>query len=359
MKRGRFVSRLDRLRATGMRSRSSGRNAPIAVVEALAAAGERVAEAAQVRARGVARRLVEHVRELVELDGRRRGLRERDRVAVGEAVVGRAARELDVLEAERRARPDRSASSRSAAARPTSPASAPSRAMLEPSSRRSTSIVSTVPTRVPPIRTSLPRTRLAALGTSRLERVGRHERQALVGVVGEEHGDEDDEHRRRADQHRVAGDRCRGRPSRTAPEQVVEQRLDRARAVAAAGAGAALGAGAGAAGDGRRRGGPAPPVRSRAPAPRRRRARRRARAPSRRVPSPARAGRAPACRGRRAGASPSAGGVRGSSPCSTWAVQARIGSRGPSSAGVVALAPTWRKFAEQPGTGAPCTSRTG
>ena len=42
----------------------------------------------------------------------------------------------------------------------------PSRAMLVPSSRRSTPISSTVPTRVPPIRTSLPRTRFAALGIS-------------------------------------------------------------------------------------------------------------------------------------------------------------------------------------------------
>ena len=38
--------------------------------------------------------------------------------------------------------------------------------MLVPSSRRSTSIESTAPTRVPPMRTSLPRTRLAALGVS-------------------------------------------------------------------------------------------------------------------------------------------------------------------------------------------------
>ena len=44
----------------------------------------------------------------------------------------------------------------------------PSTAMLVPSSWRSTSISSTEPTRVPPIRTSLPRTRLAALGVSAL-----------------------------------------------------------------------------------------------------------------------------------------------------------------------------------------------
>ena len=44
----------------------------------------------------------------------------------------------------------------------------PSTAMLVPSSWRSTSIESTEPTRVPPIRTSLPRTRLAALGVCAL-----------------------------------------------------------------------------------------------------------------------------------------------------------------------------------------------
>ena len=44
----------------------------------------------------------------------------------------------------------------------------PSTAMLVPSGRRSASIESTEPTRVPPIRTSLPRTRLAALGVSAL-----------------------------------------------------------------------------------------------------------------------------------------------------------------------------------------------
>ena len=43
-----------------------------------------------------------------------------------------------------------------------------STAMLEPSSRRSAVMPSTPPTRVPPMRTSLPTTRPAALGTSAL-----------------------------------------------------------------------------------------------------------------------------------------------------------------------------------------------
>jgi len=44
----------------------------------------------------------------------------------------------------------------------------PSTAMFVPSCWRLTSIVSTEPTRVPPMRTSLPRTRFAALGVSAL-----------------------------------------------------------------------------------------------------------------------------------------------------------------------------------------------
>ena len=43
-----------------------------------------------------------------------------------------------------------------------------STATVEPSRRRSAVIDSTVPTRAPPMRTSLPRTRLAALGTCAL-----------------------------------------------------------------------------------------------------------------------------------------------------------------------------------------------
>ena len=47
-----------------------------------------------------------------------------------------------------------------------------------------------------------------------LELVGRHERQAVVRVVGQEHGDDDDEHRRGADQHGVGRHRgCRAGPS--------------------------------------------------------------------------------------------------------------------------------------------------
>ena len=72
------------------------------LVDRDAAAGERVAEAVEVRGHRLARVVVEHVRELVELDRRGRGGADRHRVAVGELVVGAPGRQLDVLEAERR-----------------------------------------------------------------------------------------------------------------------------------------------------------------------------------------------------------------------------------------------------------------
>jgi len=69
------------------------------------AARERVAEALEVALRCLARRLVEHRVDLVEL-GRERGLRRGDRVAVAQRVLARALRQLDVLEAEGRAGAD-------------------------------------------------------------------------------------------------------------------------------------------------------------------------------------------------------------------------------------------------------------
>ena len=105
-KRVRLVCSLERLRATGMMSRSSGRSAPIAwfmLSPRPANASPKPRRLAWAAARVS---VVEHVQELVELDRRRRGRRERDRVAVLEALVRRAARQLDVLQAERRARPD-------------------------------------------------------------------------------------------------------------------------------------------------------------------------------------------------------------------------------------------------------------
>ncbi|TML02738.1 MAG: hypothetical protein E6G41_14880, partial [Actinobacteria bacterium] len=73
--------------------------------EVLAAAGERVAEALQVDLRGAPRLSVEHVVELVELDRDAR-LALRQHAAVRDRLLRAALRELDVLQAERRTRPD-------------------------------------------------------------------------------------------------------------------------------------------------------------------------------------------------------------------------------------------------------------
>ena len=76
------------------------------LVEVRAAAGQRVAELDQVGLDVLLGRLVEGAEQLVELDrlGRRR--RQRQRRARREALIGGAAVDLQVLEAERRARPD-------------------------------------------------------------------------------------------------------------------------------------------------------------------------------------------------------------------------------------------------------------
>ena len=105
-KRPSWVSALDRLCATGCEVVEELRQLVDRHVEVLAAAGERVAEPDQVVLRGLPGLGVEELVEVVELDRHRR-LRERDRVAVAERLLGLALRDLDVLQAERRARPDR------------------------------------------------------------------------------------------------------------------------------------------------------------------------------------------------------------------------------------------------------------
>ena len=102
------VSGSDRFCATGMMSRSSGRSAPIAVLIARAAAGERVAEAR--RGSSCDRR----ARRRRRTCSRTRRTRPASGVAAASGIVSpsskpsseRAARDLDVLEAERRARAD-------------------------------------------------------------------------------------------------------------------------------------------------------------------------------------------------------------------------------------------------------------
>ena len=81
IKRRSPVSGDDRFCITGTMSRSSGRNAPIAVLIDSPRPANAVPKPSRLACAARARLLVEHVQELVELD-RRPGLRERDRVAV-------------------------------------------------------------------------------------------------------------------------------------------------------------------------------------------------------------------------------------------------------------------------------------
>ena len=67
-------------------------------------------------------------------------------------------------------------------------------------------ISSTVPTRKPPTRTSLPDHQVRPRRHLRLQVVGGHEREPLVRVVGEEDRHHDDQHRDGADQHRARDD---------------------------------------------------------------------------------------------------------------------------------------------------------
>ena len=164
--RGRSVSGLARLRATGMTSRSSGRNAPIAwlMLEPRPASASPnplrfTRAAARVSSsnmftnssnstgagRGVAR---------AGSWRRRRSPRPTSRGWICRYLRPSAERGRTIsVESTGSGSTERSSLSESSA-------------MFWPSSRRSTPIRSIEPTRVPPIRTSFPRTRLAALGSS-------------------------------------------------------------------------------------------------------------------------------------------------------------------------------------------------
>ena len=135
-------------------------------VDRRAAAGERVAVALERRALVAAHVGVEGGEELVQLDRLRR-LVERERLARLERLRRAARLDLDVLQAERRARPDRQLGvARQRLDRLVE---------LHADHRDGAPVVrlahgradlSTTPTRKPPIRTSLPTTRLAPPGIS-------------------------------------------------------------------------------------------------------------------------------------------------------------------------------------------------
>ncbi len=100
----RSVSGEARLRITGSRRSTSGARSPRAAFRRLAAAGERVAELGQVDLDRGPGGVVEGVEDLVDLDGLRGGRAERHRVTGLEAILGGAALDLQVLQAQGRAR---------------------------------------------------------------------------------------------------------------------------------------------------------------------------------------------------------------------------------------------------------------
>ena len=168
------------------------------------------------------------LKHLVDLDRLGRGLRERHDRAGREARLGAAGRQLHVLEAERRARAHEEGRVDRQRLEVLVELQLEPRRVASPSSlrhrRRSRRSRRRARRRCAP---RCPRTRLAAFGSSRLQVVGGHERQAGVGVVGEEDRDDRDQQRHRADQHRAARrvDAPAAARSSLVSQQVVEHRL--------------------------------------------------------------------------------------------------------------------------------------
>ncbi len=204
-----------RFAMTEVRRSSSSGSLPDRLVEVGAAAVEGVAEADEVVARRLARRRVEHPEHLVELDGDPR-LALRERRAVGERPARDPAVELDVLQAERRARPDghvrvgRDGAELAVELQRQLRAdlAAGQRDRLHPGDDADAEAAGADLVAGDEVR---------AVGEVDLELRRRHERQARVRVVREEDGDDDHEHRHGADEHRarddggaVAADRAHG-----------------------------------------------------------------------------------------------------------------------------------------------------
>jgi hypothetical protein len=186
------------------------------LVDRLAAAGERGAELVEVLALRGARRLVERGEHLVDLDrlgGRPRG---RDRRSGREAGAGVALRDLDVLQAERRARADddRGVPRQRLDRRLELEAQLRVGGAVGPALRED--LVDDADARAADPDLVAPH-EVLRVGDVRAQVVGRDERQPVVRVVGEEHGDDDDERRRRADEHGVRRDRCRALPPHAPP----------------------------------------------------------------------------------------------------------------------------------------------
>jgi hypothetical protein len=177
-------------------------------VEVLAAAGEAVAELDEVALPGRPRLVVERVEHLVDLDGHGSRVAQGDRRAVGEALARAALGDLHVLQAERRARAD---DHRGVVGQRLDGGLELQR---EDGGDRAVGVLlgRDVGDRADARSADahvVALDEVGRVGDLGLELVRRHERQAGVGVVGQEDGDDDDERGRRADQHGVGGDRGR------------------------------------------------------------------------------------------------------------------------------------------------------
>ncbi len=205
-KRPSCVCRFARLVATGSRSSTQRAQLVDGGVQVPSAAGEAGAVAVERVARADARLVVEHVEEVVDLHDLGPRLADRHRGARGEAGLAAPGHDLEVLEAERRARPHEHGGVGG------------QRLDLLVQLQRDLGVGGAVrPAHRLDLR-HLAHARAAdahvealdQLGGVRqvgLQVVGGHERQAGVRVVGEEDRDDRDQHGHRAHQHGAGGQR--------------------------------------------------------------------------------------------------------------------------------------------------------
>jgi hypothetical protein len=173
------------------------------VVDLWAAGREGVAEAGQAALDRGPGFFVEHVEELVDVDrfGVRR--RDRDRVAGSEAPMRIAGGDLQVLEAERRFGPDDHRRVVRQWLHVLVEAEAEFGSDLAPAQlHRHHRLDDADPGAADPHLVAFDQG--VGVGHPRLEVVGGDEGKPVVGVVGKEDGDDDDQHGHRADDHRAA-----------------------------------------------------------------------------------------------------------------------------------------------------------
>jgi hypothetical protein len=175
----------------------------------LAAAGQPAAEVVEVAVDVLARRLVEDREEVVELgaDGVRAG---GDRGALGQRLAGLAAHELDVLQAERRARADADGRVGRDRRRGLVEAQRQLRAPVAAGNRLDLRHLADAEAALADL---VADDEAGGVGRVDLHLEGRHERQSAVGLVGEQHRDEDDEHGDRPDEDGVGRDGWRAAAS--------------------------------------------------------------------------------------------------------------------------------------------------